>query len=130
MSTLDAAGVAALLRHRPPARLIAVEVAGEGGRRRFVTEARAAWHWTLLLDAAAQASGLCVRSDEAKTGGSLLVAAYERVVRLAEPRAGSHTLTVVRVRSFLAMHQFDVTIAAGEVQVLAARVTLASGETP
>lgn len=133
MSGLDAIAVATLLRHRPPARLIAAETDGEPGRRRFVTEARETWHWALLLEAAAQAAGLCVRSEAAgaaKFTGSLLVAAFERVIQLAEPRTGLHTLTVAHVRSFLAMHQFDVTVEGAGVQVLAARVTLASEDSP
>ena len=108
MSGLDAIAVATLLRHRPPARLIAAETD-------------------------AQAAGLCVRSEAAgaaKFTGSLLVAAFERVIQLAEPRTGLHTLTVAHVRSFLAMHQFDVTVEGAGVQVLAARVTLASEDSP
>ena len=46
--------IAALLRHRPPALLIAAELeVAEDGQRRFATVARDEWHWTQLLDAAA-----------------------------------------------------------------------------
>ena len=122
--------IAALLRHRPPALLIASEVGvAEDGQRRFATVARDEWHWTQLLDAAAQAAGLCVRSDDAALAGrAFVVAAYERVVQASRPGPGVHTLAVRRLRSFLQMHQFTVTIAAGGVQVLAAQVTLAPVE--
>ena len=118
--------IAALLRHRPPALLIAAELeVAEDGQRRFATVARDEW----LLDAAAQAAGLCVRSDDAALAGrAFVVAAYERVVQASRPGPGVHTLAVRRLRSFLQMHQFTVTIAAGGVQVLAAQVTLAPVE--
>ena len=126
---LDSLAIAALLRHRPPALLVARELAGVDGRRRFATVARDEWHWTQLLDAAAQAAGLCVRSDDAALAGrAFVVAAYERVVQASRPGPGVHTLAVRRLRSFLQMHQFTVTIAAGDVPVLAARVTLAPVE--
>lgn len=121
--------IEALLRHRPPALLVAAELADVAGRRRFATVERARWHWTLLLDAAAQAAGLCVRSDDAALAGrAFVVAAYERVVRASPPRAGVHVVEVRRLRSFLQMHQFEVTVAAGGEPVLAARVTLAPVE--
>ena len=122
--------IAALLRHRPPALLIAAELeVAEDGQRRFATVALEQWHWTQLLDAAAQAAGLCVRSDDAALAGrAFVVAAYERVVQASRPGPGVHTLAVRRLRSFLQMHQFTVTVAAGDVPVLAARVTLAPVE--
>lgn len=128
---LDSHDIAALLRHRPPALLIASEIPTDAthGPRRFVTVARDEWHWTQLLDAAAQAAGLCLRSDDAALAGrAFVVAAYERVVQASQPGPGAHTIAVCRLRSFLQMHQFTVTIAAAGVPVLAARVTLAPVE--
>lgn len=132
---LDSLAIAALLRHRPPALLVAHELAGVDGRRRFATVARDEWHWTQLLDAAAQAAGLCVRSDDdALAGRAFVVAAYERVVQVTPPgrwRSGVYTIVVWRLRSFLQMHQFEVRVE-GEGEggpLLAARVTLAPVET-
>lgn len=122
--------IAALLRHRPPALLVAAEVAAaEDGLRRFTTVARDEWHWTQLLDAAAQAAGLCLRSDDATLAGrAFVVAAYERVVQASRPGPGVHTIAVARLRSFLQMHQFVVTVATAGAPVLSARVTLAPVE--
>lgn len=129
MTRLGPPEIASLLRHRPPALLVAAEVAGSAGWRRFVTVERATWHWATLLDAAAQAAGLCVRSDEPGLAArALVIAAYERVARERDPGAGVHALEVRRVRTFLQMHQFDVRVLTCEAPVLAARVTLAPAE--
>ena len=125
---LTGAEIAGLLRHRGPALLIAREVGAAGVERRFVTAEAALWHWTQLLDALAQAAGLCLRGEAPElVGAAVVVAAYEGV-RGAVGGAlapGSVRIGARRLRRFLGMQQFEcVATSAGEV-VLAARVTLA-----
>jgi len=114
MSALGAEEIRARLRHRPPALGIEreLEVDGGGGRR-FLTVERGAWHPAELLDAAAQAAGLCARGEADPAEVSLLVVAYEGVRWPLSLRALRFTVEVRPLRAFLSMYQFAVKVREG-----------------
>lgn len=125
---IDRDQVTTLLRHRAPALGLEHELPPSAPNlRSFATLARPRWIWPQLLDAAAQAAGLCVRAGAAlPADAQLLVVAYRDVTPLRDPEGPSFVIQVRPLRSFLQMHQFAIAVAdlAGHV-VLSAEVTLA-----
>ncbi len=111
MSALGPAEIRARLRHRRPALAIERELQARArGGRRFLTVERGAWHPAELLDAAAQAAGLCARGDADPAELSLLVVAYEGVRWPVSLSAQRFIVEVRPLRAFLSMHQLAVEV--------------------
>ncbi|MGB1014747.1 MAG: hypothetical protein ACPG4T_11485, partial [Nannocystaceae bacterium] len=75
----------------------------------FVTKYLPAWYWTQVLDAAAQAAGLCVQANHPETmAGPRVVACYEGLDIRREVFAGEVHLKGRQVRSLMGMHVVEV----------------------
>lgn len=96
------------LRHRPPALFIDEQLTRTERGASFSARARPRWHWSDLLDGAAQAAGLSLRREFEAEGQPIYVAAFERVVLpdQHEPRAFAPRFVVESVRRVLNLHQF------------------------
>ncbi len=134
---IDSSAVSRYLRHRGPALLIDRELAagppGPARARWFATPSLDHWFWTQALDAAAQAAGLCLRSEGATTrpGAAVLVVAYERVTVVNERPAGALAISVQRRRRVINIQQFDVAVETDDgAPIMTARVSLAPVEGP
>jgi hypothetical protein len=104
------AEIAGLLRHEAPALLIAEEELAEeaGGARRFTTRALAGWSWPLLVDACAQAAGLCLRGIAPEMiGEAVVVGSYAGIEVDVGPRAGAYTISARPLRCLAKLRVFE-----------------------
>ncbi len=118
------------LRHREPALLIAKVLPPRDGWLQYQSRDVPTWFWTHLLDAGAQAAGLCVSENKLTAPGPRLVASYERV-KVVREIAGPVVFLVRAKRQMMGMAVIEVRGVALQTgtQVLSAEVTLAVGGT-
>ena len=104
---LDHAAVRAALRHREPALFIDAQLAALERGGDFVGLDRPRWHWTQLLDAAAQAAGLVLRHRASEPILAVYVAAFERLGWASDSFEAKPRLRVRIRRRVMHLVQFD-----------------------
>ncbi|PRQ05833.1 hypothetical protein ENSA5_01530 [Enhygromyxa salina] len=110
----EPAHVRASLRHGPAALFVdrmSVSAGAnlvDGGI--FSAVERPSWHWTELLDGAAQAAGLCFRAQTQAEAKPVYVAAYERLVYAPEATIRAPVFRVLRARRVMHLQQFELSV--------------------
>lgn len=111
---LDHAAVRAALRHREPALFVDRELRADPPVREYSALSRPTWHWTQLLDGAAQAAGLDLRKQAREPIAAVYVAAFERV-RWAQDLFEAPPCFRVRLRRrVMNLVQFEVVVVSAE----------------
>ena len=120
------ASPAAVLRHRPPALLLASVVAIDAESIRCRGVEPGPWPWPRMLEAAAQAAGLLVGTRPGGIGNRAVVAEYRDVVIHVATDPGPVDVAAWLDRRVLGYWRCRFAAYAGDRLLLEGRVTLAS----
>jgi hypothetical protein len=119
---------AALLRHRPPALLLATIDAHDGGTLWCTSVERETWVWPEILEGAAQCAGLLAGFQPGGPGNRAVIAEYRNVRPHAATARGTIRLSARLERRVLRFWRCRVEACdAGGTLLLDGLVTLAPG---
>jgi len=120
---------ASLLRHRPPAVLVGEAVAFTGDRLVCASNRRGPWHWSQLLEGAAQTAGLLVGAQRDGLTDRAVIADYREVRLVAPDHEGDVRFTATIDRHVLQFWRCRIEVHADDgTLLLAGTVTLAPAE--
>jgi hypothetical protein len=120
---------ASLLRHRPPAILVGEAVAFTGDRLVCTSKGRGPWHWSQLLEGAAQTAGLLAGAQRDGLTDRAVIADYREVRLIALNHQGAVRFTATIDRRVLQFWRCRIEVRADDgTPLLAGTVTLAPPE--